>query len=129
MTRRAHARFVQALVSEVKAKVTEVTQVPAQLQRLIFRGRVLRDDSRIREHCIEDGNCLHLVHSTPPQEHRQAPPHAPELPEHVPGGVANAGAVRAVPSRHSLLRYCAESLWRAQHALSDCELTRPGRRT
>ena len=129
MTRHAHALFLQALVSEVKAKVTEVTQVPAQLQRLIFRGRVLRDESHIREHCIEDGDCLHLVHSTPPQEHRQAPPHAPELPEHVPGGVANAGAVRAVPSRHSLLGYCAESLWRSQHALSDCELTRQGRRT
>ena len=102
VTRQARATFLQALVSEVKAKVSEVTQIPVQLQRLIFRGRVLRDDSRIREHCIEDGDCLHLVLSPPPQEHGQAPPFAPELPEHAPGGVANVGAVRAVLSEHSL---------------------------
>ena len=85
----------QALVSDVKARVSEATGIPVPQQRLIFRGRVLRDANRITEHSVEDGACLHLVMAPQPQEpaQAQAQPQAPAM--HLPpGGIPNIGAVR-----------------------------------
>ena len=85
----------QALVSDVKAKVSEATGIAIPQQRLIFRGRVLRDANRITEHSLEDGACLHLVMAPQPQDpaQAQAQPQAPAI--HLPpGGIPNIGAVR-----------------------------------
>ncbi|KAK9836132.1 hypothetical protein WJX81_004080 [Elliptochloris bilobata] len=84
-----------ALVPDIKAKVAEVTGTPVSRQRLIFRGRVLRDASSISEHSIEDGDVLHLVPTTPPQERdlRQPQPQPQDLPGQPPDGLANLGAV------------------------------------
>ena len=37
----------QALVSEVKAQLAQASSTPANLQRLVFRGRVLKDEQRL----------------------------------------------------------------------------------
>ncbi|KXG25467.1 large proline-rich protein BAG6 isoform X2 [Sorghum bicolor] len=50
-----------APVSVLKEKVVEATGVPLDQQRLIFRGRVLKDDHLLSEYHLEDGYTLHLV--------------------------------------------------------------------
>ena len=37
----------QALVSELKAQLAQASNTPANLQRLVFRGRVLKDERRL----------------------------------------------------------------------------------
>ncbi|CAO2170140.1 unnamed protein product [Urochloa humidicola] len=48
-------------VSVLKEKIFEATGVPLDQQRLIFRGRVLKDDHLLSEYHLEDGFTLHLV--------------------------------------------------------------------
>ncbi|CAO2183905.1 unnamed protein product [Urochloa humidicola] len=48
-------------VSVLKEKIVEATGVPLDQQRLIFRGRVLKDDHLLSEYHLEDGFTLHLV--------------------------------------------------------------------
>ncbi|CAL5013879.1 unnamed protein product [Urochloa decumbens] len=45
----------------LKEKIVEATGVPLDQQRLIFRGRVLKDDHLLSEYHLEDGFTLHLV--------------------------------------------------------------------
>ena len=39
-------------VTELKAKIAEKTNVPADLQRVIFKGKVLHDDKDLSFYCI-----------------------------------------------------------------------------
>ncbi|XP_062190943.1 ubiquitin-like domain-containing protein CIP73 isoform X2 [Phragmites australis] len=48
-------------VSVLKEKIVDATGVPLDQQRLIFRGRVLKDDHLLSEYHLEDGYTLHLV--------------------------------------------------------------------
>ncbi|KAJ1269457.1 hypothetical protein BS78_07G213300 [Paspalum vaginatum] len=48
-------------VSVLKEKIVDATGVPLDQQRLIFRGRVLKDDHLLSEYHLEDGFTLHLV--------------------------------------------------------------------
>jgi hypothetical protein len=41
--------FLQTLCSDVKLVLEALTNIPATRQRLIYRGRVLRDDSSLQE--------------------------------------------------------------------------------
>lgn len=41
---------LQALVSEVKAQLARASSTPANLQRLVFRGRVLKDEQRLSQY-------------------------------------------------------------------------------
>ncbi|PUZ52506.1 hypothetical protein GQ55_6G275800 [Panicum hallii var. hallii] len=50
-----------APVSVLKEKIVDATGVPLDQQRLIFRGRVLKDDHLLSEYHLEDGFTLHLV--------------------------------------------------------------------
>ncbi|KAF8653883.1 hypothetical protein HU200_062017 [Digitaria exilis] len=54
-------------VSVLKEKIVEATGVPLDQQRLIFRGRVLRDDQLLSEYHLEDGFTLHLVARRAPE--------------------------------------------------------------
>ncbi|KAL5221562.1 hypothetical protein ABZP36_026275 [Zizania latifolia] len=45
----------------LKEKIVEAAGVPVDQQRLIFRGRVLKDDHLLSEYHLEDGYTLHLV--------------------------------------------------------------------
>ncbi|EOA12877.1 hypothetical protein CARUB_v10025849mg, partial [Capsella rubella] len=48
-------------VSVFKEKIASETGVPVGQQRLIFRGRVLKDDHPLSEYHLENGHTLHLV--------------------------------------------------------------------
>ncbi|XP_010534054.1 PREDICTED: large proline-rich protein BAG6 isoform X10 [Tarenaya hassleriana] len=49
------------LVSLFKEKIANEVGVPVGQQRLIFRGRVLKDDHPLSEYHLENGHTLHLV--------------------------------------------------------------------
>ncbi|KAJ0975090.1 hypothetical protein J5N97_017055 [Dioscorea zingiberensis] len=49
------------LIQSLKEKIAEATGIPAGQQRLIFRGKVLKDDHALSEYHLEDGHTLHLV--------------------------------------------------------------------
>ncbi|KAG7536885.1 Ubiquitin domain [Arabidopsis suecica] len=48
-------------VSLFKEKIASETGVPVGQQRLIFRGRVLKDDHPLSEYHLENGHTLHLI--------------------------------------------------------------------
>ncbi|KAF8085742.1 hypothetical protein N665_0649s0018 [Sinapis alba] len=48
-------------VSVFKEKIASETGVPVAQQRLIFRGRVLKDDHPLSEYHLENGHTLHLI--------------------------------------------------------------------
>ncbi|XP_006657729.1 ubiquitin-like domain-containing protein CIP73 isoform X1 [Oryza brachyantha] len=50
-----------ASVLALKEKIVEAAGIPVDQQRLIFRGRVLKDDHLLSEYHLEDGYTLHLV--------------------------------------------------------------------
>ncbi|XP_020248301.1 large proline-rich protein BAG6 isoform X1 [Asparagus officinalis] len=52
-------------VPVLKEKLVDVTGIPVQRQRLIYRGKVLKDDHLLSEYHLEDGHTLHLVARQP----------------------------------------------------------------
>lgn len=48
-------------IKEVKDKIADKTSVSAELQRLIYKGRVLKDDSTVEDYKISDGDVIHMV--------------------------------------------------------------------
>ncbi|KAF4323762.1 hypothetical protein BBO99_00000848 [Phytophthora kernoviae] len=47
-------------VGQMKRKVVESTEVAVASQRLIYRGRVLEDDTTLESYKVEDGHTIHL---------------------------------------------------------------------
>ncbi|KAK6939043.1 Ubiquitin-like domain [Dillenia turbinata] len=54
-------------VSAFKEKIADQIGVPVGQQRLIFRGKVLKDDHQLLEYQVENGDTLHLVARQPAQ--------------------------------------------------------------
>jgi ubiquilin len=54
-----------ATVADLKEKISQELSVAASLQRLIFRGRVLKDENTLDFYQISDGQTVHLVKSNP----------------------------------------------------------------
>ncbi|XP_037449622.1 ubiquitin-like domain-containing protein CIP73 isoform X1 [Triticum dicoccoides] len=74
-------------VLNLKEKIVDVTRIPVEQQRLIFRGRVLKDDHLLSEYHLEDGYTLHLVARRTAEGQ-----HSSETPEANPNAnVNNAG--------------------------------------
>lgn len=48
-------------VGELKQKLAEPSTIPAERQRLIYSGRVLKDDQTVDFYKIKDGHTVHLV--------------------------------------------------------------------
>mmetsp|Transcript_32416 Transcript_32416/g.127163 ORF Transcript_32416/g.127163 Transcript_32416/m.127163 type:complete len:249 (+) Transcript_32416:144-890(+) len=71
-------------ISEFKGRLAELSSIPKDSQRLIFRGHVLKDNQTIQElidkHKMEDGHTMHLVRGTVPS-----------------GNAASTGAAAATP--------------------------------
>ncbi|XP_020093452.1 large proline-rich protein bag6 isoform X1 [Ananas comosus] len=63
-------------IPALKEKIVGVTGVPMDQQRLIFRGKVLKDDHLLSEYHVEDGHTLHLVARQPAQPQRPTEPGA-----------------------------------------------------
>jgi ubiquilin len=55
-----------------KLATSEYAGVPAESQRLIYSGRVLKDDDTLLSHKVKEGNTMHLVKSAPSNQ-RQNP--------------------------------------------------------
>ncbi|CAA0815114.1 Ubiquitin-like superfamily protein [Striga hermonthica] len=53
------------MVSAFKEKIAQEVSVPVGQQRLIFRGKVLKDDHLLSEYNVEHGDTLHLVERQP----------------------------------------------------------------
>ncbi|KAI3938422.1 hypothetical protein MKW98_015321, partial [Papaver atlanticum] len=64
-----------------KEKIAGTVGVPVDQQRLIFRGKVLKDNQCLSEYHVEDGHTLHLVARQPAQ---------PQTSSGTPSGEANA---------------------------------------
>ncbi|XP_039041908.1 ubiquitin-like domain-containing protein CIP73 isoform X2 [Hibiscus syriacus] len=54
-------------VSLFKERIAQELGVPVGQQRLIFRGKVLKDDHLLSEYHVENGHTLHLVERQPAQ--------------------------------------------------------------
>lgn len=54
-------------VSSFKEKIADQVGVPVGQQRLIFRGKVLKDEHLLSEYHVENGDTLHLVERQPTQ--------------------------------------------------------------
>jgi ubiquilin len=50
-----------ATVLELKEKIAEELNVPATQQRLIYKGRVLKDDLTLEHYEVQDGHTVHMV--------------------------------------------------------------------
>ncbi|KAE9318558.1 hypothetical protein PF008_g18481 [Phytophthora fragariae] len=48
-------------VADFRARVAQVTEVPAARQRLIYRGKLLKDGAALAAYDLKDGHTVHLV--------------------------------------------------------------------
>ena len=61
---------LQALVSEVKAQLAQASSTPANLQRLVFRGRVLKDEQRLSQY---SARCTRHLIASPTRQSLYSP--------------------------------------------------------
>ncbi|KAK8597916.1 hypothetical protein V6N13_095310 [Hibiscus sabdariffa] len=66
----------QMPVPALKEQIASVTGVLSEQQRLLCRGKVLKDDQLLSAYHVEDGHTLHLVVRQP------VPPSSDDLPNH-----------------------------------------------
>eukprot|EP01121_Diplochlamys_sp_Union-15-3_P007800 TRINITY_DN2017_c0_g1_i2.p1 TRINITY_DN2017_c0_g1~~TRINITY_DN2017_c0_g1_i2.p1 ORF type:complete len:320 (-),score=76.59 TRINITY_DN2017_c0_g1_i2:23-982(-) len=72
-------------VGELKVLVAEKSQIPADNQRLIYTGQVLKNESTLEECAVKDGHTMHLVRTTPRQQSASQPaPSMPSAPNTIP---------------------------------------------
>ncbi|KAI1324622.1 hypothetical protein F5Y16DRAFT_380342 [Xylariaceae sp. FL0255] len=89
------------LVSELKAKLAgpDFEDIPVERQRLIFSGRVLKNEEPLSTYKIKSGNMLHLVKSaasnpapassSSSSNPNSSTPAAPQIPTNMAAGTAN----------------------------------------
>ena len=51
---------VEVTILELKEKITEVLAIEASRQRLIFKGRVMKDDVTLTTYGINDNDTIHV---------------------------------------------------------------------
>lgn len=84
-------------VLDLKNKISgaDYADVPADRQRLIYSGRVLKDGDTLAAHKVKDGHTIHLVKSAASnQQQTRAPQPASSGPE----GAAASAAAQGIPS-------------------------------
>jgi len=91
-----------ATVLELKQKVAEVLEVPAANQRLIYKGKVLKDDLTLESYEVQDGHTVHMVKGAvagaTPASARPAAAAAPAAPAAAePAGMPGAANPMANP--------------------------------
>lgn len=60
-------------MKEFKEEIKDMLEIPAELQKLIFCGRVLQDDKQLAEYGVNE-KVVHLVKKQPNQPSDQGPP-------------------------------------------------------
>lgn len=76
-------------IIHLKSQIQDITAIEVNRQRLIYKGRVLVDDSVIRDYHIEDGHTVHMV---------ARPANFQELQQNAGAGQTNTNAVAQAPS-------------------------------
>lgn len=56
----------ETTIGDVKKNCVKTSGVPAEQQRLIYKGRILKDTDTINQHKIESGHTIHLVKGAAP---------------------------------------------------------------
>ncbi|KAG5188706.1 hypothetical protein JKP88DRAFT_234129 [Tribonema minus] len=80
-------------VGAFKATIAEQAQVPAESQRLIYKGRVLKDDQTLASYDVQPDTTIHLVRGARPAgEAAAAAPTAAAAPAGMPAAAAAAPA-------------------------------------
>src|SRR5271155_4705695 len=83
-----------------KLATEEYANVPAASQRLIYSGRVLKDDDTLAIHKVKEGNTMHLVKSAASNQRQNpassgttattgATPQATGVPQNIAAGTGN----------------------------------------
>lgn len=90
-----------ALVSELKNLLSgeSYENIPIERQRLIYSGRVMKDDEQLKVYKIKDGNTVHMVKSAASNAAQKPPtasasasgstPQATGVPTNMAAGTAN----------------------------------------
>ncbi|KAI1867430.1 hypothetical protein JX265_007232 [Neoarthrinium moseri] len=85
-----------ATVLDLKTKLAgpDFENIPVERQRLIYSGRVMKNDEPLSTYKIKSGNTVHLVKSaasnpTPAPPASSATPAAPQVPTNMAAGTAN----------------------------------------
>ncbi|KAI1105788.1 ubiquitin-domain-containing protein [Jackrogersella minutella] len=87
-----------ATVADLKTKLAgaEFENIPIERQRLIYSGRVMKNDEPLTTYKIKNGNTVHLVKSAasnptpaPPSATSSSTPAVPQIPTNMAAGTAN----------------------------------------
>ena len=54
-------------VGDFKARIGDTVGIVPERQRIIYQGRVMKDDKPLKEYGVADGKVLHLVKRQPPE--------------------------------------------------------------
>ncbi|XP_038898030.1 ubiquitin-like domain-containing protein CIP73 isoform X2 [Benincasa hispida] len=76
-----------------KEKIASEIGIPVNQQRLIFRGKVLKDECSLSEYHLENGHTLHLVERQPTQQHAASESSTGDRPANVPSSTGNEAGV------------------------------------
>eukprot|EP00920_Eleutheroschizon_duboscqi_P034591 GHVT01082878.1.p2 GENE.GHVT01082878.1~~GHVT01082878.1.p2 ORF type:complete len:264 (+),score=19.67 GHVT01082878.1:3138-3929(+) len=79
-------------VKELKQKCEEKAAIPVVRQRVIYKGRILKDDDKVSVHDVQDGHMMHLVKSAAP---------AGTASETKPDGTVTPGTAVPTPNQAS----------------------------
>lgn len=77
-----------ARVTELKDKLSELADIPSDRQRLIYSGRVMKNDDTLETYKIKSGNTVHMVKGAASNP-TPAPATAPAVPRNLASGSGN----------------------------------------
>ena len=91
---------LSTLVSDLKQKLSssEYADTPAERQRLIYSGRVLKDTETLDAYKIKDGHTIHLVKSAASNQQRQNTAAQPGSATAATGATPTPAAAAGVPT-------------------------------
>jgi ubiquilin len=79
-------------IADVKAKLAELSEVSAERQRLIYSGRVMKNEETLETYKVKSGNTVHMVKgavSNTVGGTSGAVPSAPAVPRNLAAGSGN----------------------------------------
>lgn len=75
-------------ISEMKTKLAELSDVAVNRQRLIYSGRVMKDDDTLAFYKVKNGHTVHLVKGAASNQQATAA-RAPAVPRNIAAGSGN----------------------------------------
>lgn len=79
--------LTSSTISQLKEQIASVADIPADRQRLIYSGRVLKDPDTVSTYKIQSGHTVHLVKGAAPKSEPSPQPNAaPSVPTNISAG-------------------------------------------